>query len=172
MSKRDPVRTAQQRPPRVAQELLGFRIPLLASIRSSTSARRNERKFGLKNLEGRTLFVLGAHEGLSLKEVVRIGGIEKAYASRTIAALVEKGLVTKAVDGSDRRSVRLTLTGPGKTLYEAVLEDALVRDEEWFSVLSPRERTALLDCLDRLTDRARLLAEEERFGHRASPDIT
>jgi DNA-binding MarR family transcriptional regulator len=145
MSSRSPARGVNRLPPPAAEQLLGFRIPLLASIRSSTSARRNERKFGLKNLEGRTLFVLGAHEGLSLKEVMRIGGIEKAYASRTIAALVEKGLVTKAVDGSDRRSVRLTLTEPGNTLYEAVLQDAQARDEEWFSVLSPRERTALLD---------------------------
>ena len=147
---------------RRAQELLGFRIPLLASIRSGTSARRNERKFGLKNLEGRALFVLGAHGVLSLKELVRIGGIEKAYASRTVAALVEAGLVVKTVDGTDRRAVRLTLTEAGQALYSRVLDDAVARDVEWLAVLTRAEHAMLLDCLDRLTEQARFLANRER----------
>lgn len=148
---------------RDAQALLGFRLPLLASIRSTTSARRYERLFGLKSLEGRTLYVLGANEVLSLKQLVRMAGIEKAYASRTIAALVSAGLVIKQTDEADRRSVRLTLTAAGQALYEAVLEDSIARDQEWMSVLTKAERTILLDCLDRLTERARLLADAERF---------
>ena len=152
-----------------AQTLLGFRLPLLASIRSTTSARRYERLFGLKSLEGRTLYVLGANQALSLKQLVRVAGIEKAYASRTIAALVTAGLVTKETDAADRRAVRLTLTPAGLTLYEAVLQDSITRDEDWMSVLTPAERTMMLDCLDRLTERARALAEAERLEQQDTP---
>ncbi len=77
----------QRRGTTAAQALLGFRLPLLASIRSTTSARRYERLFGLKNLEARTLYVLGANEALSLKQLVRVAGTEKAYASRTMSAM-------------------------------------------------------------------------------------
>ena len=155
-----------------AQTLLGFRLPLLASIRSVTSARRYERLFGLKSLEGRTLYVLGANPALSLKQLVRVAGIEKAYASRTIAALVEAGFVTKDVDEADRRAIRLTLTPTGRALYEAVLQDSITRDEDWMSVLTPTERTVLLDCLDRLTERARALAEAERLEQKNTPSRT
>jgi DNA-binding MarR family transcriptional regulator len=155
-----------------AQTLLGFRLPLLASIRSTTSARRYERLFGLKSLEGRTLYVLGANQALSLKQLVRVAGIEKAYASRTIAALVEAGLVTKETDETDRRAIRLTLTPAGRTVYEAVLRDSIARDEDWMSVLTPAECTVLFDFLDRLTERARALAEAERREHQDTPRPT
>jgi DNA-binding MarR family transcriptional regulator len=146
------------------QALLGFRLPLLASIRSTTSARRYERLFGLKNLEGRTMFVLGAHQVMSLKQLVRAVGTEKAYASRTITALVEAGLVRKAADAADGRAVRLTLTDAGQGIYQAILADSARRDEDWMSVLSADERVLLLDCLNRLTEQARRLAEAEREG--------
>ena len=167
MTKPAPAGPRRARP--AAQTLLGFRLPLLASIRSTTSARRYERLFGLKSLEGRTLYVLGANQALSLKQLVRVAGIEKAYASRTIAALVGAGLVTKETDTEDRRAVRLTLTPEGRALYEAVLQDSITRDEDWMSVLTPGERRVLLDCLDRLTERARALAEAERLEHLESP---
>jgi DNA-binding MarR family transcriptional regulator len=144
------------------QSLLGFRLPLLASIRTTTSARRYERLFGLKNLEGRTVFVLGANRMMSLKQLVRAVGTEKAYASRTITALVTAGLVTKAVDDADRRAVKLTLTPAGMKIYRAILKDSSARDEDWMSVLTTEERALLIEWLDRLTERARRLAEAER----------
>jgi DNA-binding MarR family transcriptional regulator len=143
------------RPP-AADTLLGFRLPLLASIWSATSARRYERLFGLKNREGRAVFVLGSQAQVSLNEFVRQSGIEKAYASRTVAALVERGLVEKAIDPLDRRAVRLALTQAGSAIYQAILGDAVTRERDWVAVLTAEERQVLLSCLDRLDTQARL----------------
>ena len=151
---------------RAARTQMCSRLLVLTNLRCGTSAQRHERMFGLGALEGRMLQVLGAHRGLSLslKEIEGIGGIEKAHAGRTIAALVSEGLVTKTPDALDRRAVRLTLTEPGRVLYEAVRQDALARDDELLAVLSPGERTAFVSCLDRLTEQARRLADEESLG--------
>ena len=162
---------SKRRGPTKGQDLLGFRIPMLASIRSATSARRNERLFGLKNQEGRTLFVLGTHLSLSLNQLVRVSGIETAYASRTIAALAAAGLVRKTVDTADRRAVQLTLTEKGTTIFQALLDDTIAREEEWTTILGPAERAALINMLDRLTERARELAGAERSTHRDPPAV-
>ena len=117
---------------------------------------------GLKNLESRALCVLGSAEGMSLKQLVHVSGIEKAYASRTVAALVEAGLIEKSVDETDRRAVRLVLTPQGREVHAAVVADAKDQDTRWVSVLSAEERRSFADMIERLTDRARVLAEADR----------
>jgi DNA-binding MarR family transcriptional regulator len=141
---------------------LGFRLAVLASLRSTQSARRYEQMSGLKNLEGRALCVLGSGEGMSLKQLVHVSGIEKAYASRTVAALVDAGLIEKSVDSEDRRAVRLVLTPKGREVHAAVVADAKDQDSRCMSVLSAEERRSFADMVDRLTERARLLAEADR----------
>lgn len=141
---------------------LGFRLAVLASLRSTQSARRYEQMSGLKNLEGRALCVLGSSDGMSLKQLVHVSGIEKAYASRTVAALVEAGLIEKSVDAADRRAVRLVLTPEGREVHAAVVADAKDHDSRWVSVLTAEERRSFADMIDRLTERARLLADTDR----------
>jgi DNA-binding MarR family transcriptional regulator len=144
------------------RRLLGFRLPLLSNTWSALSARRFTRLFGLKQLEARILFVLGINKAVSLKYLGQAAGIEKAYASRAITALVESGLVAKTADLADKRSVSLELTLSGRVLYDAILDEAASRDDEWISVLNATERRNLHNYLDRLIRRAHVMSVDER----------
>ena len=144
--------------------LLGFRLPLLVNIWSALATRRFARKFGLKQLEARVLFVVGINGAVSLKSVGQFAGIEKAYASRTAASLVASGMIAKTTDTRDRRSVLLELTPVGQSMFDAILEDANARDDEWISVLNASERRNLHVYLDRLQKRLDALVRLERDG--------
>ena len=57
--------------------------------------------------------------------------------------------------------MRFSLTRSGKALYRRVFDDAVARSEAWLSVLSPDERTLLMDMLARLTEQARALETKD-----------
>ena len=145
------------------RDLISYRLHVLANLSARWAGARYQRRFRLKLLEWRALALLGGYAPLSLNELARGAGLEKSYASRTVAALVKRGLIASEPDDRDGRGKRLELTGKGKALYRRVFRDARARHDAWLSVLSGLERRSLMDMLSRLTERARVLeALEER----------
>lgn len=79
--------------------------------------------------------------------------------TRTIDALVERGLVERQPDPADRRTIGLVLTDQGRTLmhrYQTEIEDRLF---ELITALSPDQKERLLAAT---TDLAALLDAAER----------
>ena len=63
-----------------------------------------------------TLLALDEMSGTSLGDLARLLRIDAPAASRTVAALVRRGLVRFQLDRDDRRRSRLSLTRPGEEL--------------------------------------------------------
>lgn len=114
------------------------------------------------------------HGGVtSSTELGKRFGVTAPAISETVESMVKKGLVKRRVGTQDRRSVILSLTPAGKSLYEATqaLEDQLAT--EVLSFISPAETKRLGQILSKLVDnnQERLFVKRrETSGRRRSAD--
>ncbi len=146
------------------RDLISYRLHVLANLSARWAEARYQQRFGLKLLEWRAIALLGGYGPQSLNELARGAGLEKSYASRTVAGLIRRKLVSSAPDDRDARGKLFDLTRSGKTLYRKVFDDAVARSDAWLSVLSAEERGALMDVLDRLAEQARALEAADKAG--------
>jgi DNA-binding MarR family transcriptional regulator len=92
-------------------------------------------------------------------EPVRMGaiasrmGIVPRSATGLVDRLVEAGLVLRAVDPDNRRSVLVSLSDQGQRLQSAMGEARTAAAEELLSPLTAAQRESLAELLSRLTER-------------------
>lgn len=146
------------------KDLISYRLHVLANLSARWAETRYQNRFGLKLLEWRAMALLGGYPPQSLNELARGAGLEKSYASRTVAGLIKRGLVSSGPDDRDGRGKIFTLTRSGRALYKKVFDDAVVRSDAWLSVLSATESASLMDMLERLSEQARTLEAEDQTG--------
>lgn len=163
--------TSSLTPPDGIRDLISYRLHVLANLSARWAEARYQQRFGLKLLEWRAMALLGGYGPQSLNELARGAGLEKSYASRTVAGLIGRKLVASAPDDRDARGKLFDLTRSGKALYRKVFDDAVARSDAWLSVLSSDENAALMGMLDRLTEQARALEAAEKAGE-ATPGGT
>jgi DNA-binding MarR family transcriptional regulator len=85
-------------------------------------------------------------------------GIDRNNASLVADQLEKKGLLTRRVNGADRRARLLRLTPRGDRLHTRVYPRTYAGQQRILSVLSPDERETLLDLLARVIEGNRALA--------------
>lgn len=143
------------------KDLVSYRLHVLANLSARWAEARYQQRFGLRLLEWRAMALLGGYAPQSLNELARGAGLEKSYASRTVAGLIQRKLVASTPDDRDGRGKLFALTRSGRALYRRVFEDAIQRSDAWLSVLSAEERETLMDMLARLTEHARALEAKD-----------
>jgi MarR family transcriptional regulator, lower aerobic nicotinate degradation pathway regulator len=85
-------------------------------------------------------------------------GIDRNTTSVLVDELEAKGLLTRRVNGADRRARLLRLTPRGQKLHTRVYPLTFAGQQELLSVLAPDERDILLDLLVRVIEGNRVLA--------------
>jgi len=137
-------------------EFLPYRLSVAANAVSQVIARAYEAA-GLKTNEWRLMAVLAEDGELSQQAIVRRTKLDKVSVSRAAQGLESRGLVRRAQDPADARSLRLTLTPAGKRLHAKVAPAALSLATELVEGIDPEE----LRALDRLL--VRIEAQAERM---------
>lgn len=112
-------------------------------------------KFGVTGVEWRLLGNLFADGPMSVRRLSVETDIQISQASRTVASLVERGLVQSASDRADGRSVQLSLTAEGRALYRKLFAEARRWNEALLAALTPEEAQVLLGALDKIAQRGR-----------------
>lgn len=107
----------------------------------------------------RTLAFLGDHPGICLSDLADFLWVGLPTASKQVDDLVEKQVVCRSADATDRRRVALTLTPAGEQLVATARRPAQEAIGTMIGRLSPEERERLRDGLTILR---RLLTERER----------
>ncbi len=107
---------------------------------------------GLTLPEVRALAALGAFERLSVLQLALEVNLDKGQASRLAAAMIDKGLLSRRDDASDKRVVHLVLTRSGRAKWAKVMALIAARNEALLAPLSEAERTTLRTLLARLLD--------------------
>jgi DNA-binding MarR family transcriptional regulator len=96
----------------------------------------------------RTLHLLTREvEEASLKTVADAIGLSMPAVSRSVDALVHRGLVTRAENADDRRLKTLRATAEAHALVDRLLELRIAGITDFIRTLAPRERQRLASAL-------------------------
>jgi len=131
-------------PNEAAAELLEVVPQVMRTIRAQM---RQHRAAELSVPEFRTLGFLNKHTGASLTAAADHIGLTLPSMSKLIDGLVERKLVTREFDALDRRRVTLALTARGRALLQAAYAHTQAFLAELLAVLSPADRTTVIEAM-------------------------
>lgn len=115
-----------------------------------TQANRRLRQSSLGDISPAQASMLGTIEKIgapSLGEIATVEQIQPPSVTRLVATLVDKGLVTRTVDATDRRSQRVTLTSRGKKELQRIRERKTEFLEQRIGALTPQQQQELARSL-------------------------
>ncbi|GAB3379391.1 MarR family winged helix-turn-helix transcriptional regulator [Lysobacter fragariae] len=136
---------------------LPYRLSVLSNRVSQTIAGAYARRFGLGVTEWRVIAVLGRYPGLSANAVAARTAMDKVAVSRTVARLLERGLLQREIHDDDRRRSVLALSGDGYGIYDEVVPVALEYEQRLLAPLDADERVQLDALLRKLNEGVALL---------------
>ena len=129
----------------------GFWLRTVSNRVSDAFARKLEDS-GATAAEWVVLRQMYGGEAMAPSVVAEMTGMTRGAASKLIDRLVLKKLVTREGRTDDRRYQDIALTAAGEKLVPKLAALADANDEEFFSVLSGKERAALVATLKELAD--------------------
>jgi DNA-binding MarR family transcriptional regulator len=88
---------------------------------------------------------------LSTRELAELTLVTAGAISQRVARAENEGLARRTAGTTGRRTVLVTLTSEGHALIERSVDAVLGREAELVSSLSPPERAALVELLEKLT---------------------
>jgi DNA-binding MarR family transcriptional regulator len=145
--------------PRQHDDLLNYRLKRLLRLGGAPAIRLCEGAFGVTRMEWRLVAALVEEGPKSIGDLMRRTQLESGRLSRALAALVEKGLVTRRPVPGDARRAVVAATGPGEALYEQLWPQLAAINRRLMEVLTEEESLVLEDLLARLTVQARAIHE-------------
>ena len=93
--------------------------------------------------QARALFMLAARQELTVTQLAKLLDVGKATASILVQQLVERGLVTRTEQETDRRNTLLRLSPKGEEIGAGRREQRGKQWQRWLSQLSDDELNAL-----------------------------
>ncbi len=130
-------------PNEAAMELLEIVPRVMRAIR----AQMRQHRADLSVPEFRTLGFLNQHTGASLTAVADHIGLTLPSMSKLIDGLVERKLVTREFDATDRRRVTLVLTARGGAILRAAYAPTQAYLAEKLAGLSPADRMTVVQAM-------------------------
>jgi len=150
-------RGANGRPP--LSGLSQFRILSIADSLLRAASKFYGKRFGINNSELRSLIILLDEQPLTIGQLSRRGQIDKAWVSRSVANLLERGLVKRKAHPTDSRMLLISLTAAGVELTRTIYPIARNRHLRLLRGLSPKEVLKIIDVLEK--NASDLLSESE-----------
>ncbi len=135
-------------------DFLLYRLSNITRTVGSLVVRLCEGRYGVTRREWAVVGLLAVRSKQTLAELFLNTNLDKARASRIMASMVQKGLVHRLSEPSDRRRVTFTLTEAGHRLHAELLPVVRALNRELLDSLAADD-IALLDAwIDRLQQRA------------------
>ena len=142
------------------ERFLPYRLNVVASVVSNALARIYADRFQLTIPQWRVMATLGQYGTRTARDIALHGVMHKSTVSRAVSALEGRGLLSRRPNAQDMREEHLLLTPEGRTIYEAVVPEALTFEERVTSALDPQERAVLFGLIERLDRQTRRLAPD------------
>jgi DNA-binding MarR family transcriptional regulator len=133
---------------------LDQRIPFLLSQLGTYVSDDFKRRLAPLDVHPRTnavLVALAGTDGQSQRQLSARLGLHRNVMVSLIDTLEEQGLVQRKPHPDDRRAFAVTLTDKARELLPALEEQSQAMEDEVTSALTPDERAALLDMLQRVS---------------------
>lgn len=140
------------------ERFLPYRLVVAATLGSRALARIYSRHFGISIPEWRVLAMLGQFDRLTARDVGELSHMHKTKVSRAVNALAERGLLERSPNRDDRREAFLSLSGPGRRVYDQISAMALTFEQRLMDDIPAAEMQAFERVLSTLTERVRVLS--------------
>ena len=116
---------------------------------------------GLTRTQWRVLANLGRFGAMTARDICRVSHMEKTKVSRAVAALEDRGILTRAPDPGDRRAEILSLTQQGAQVFADLGQRGITYDAALRAELGPDAAAHLDALLARLIARGAGLPPDE-----------
>ncbi len=110
---------------------------------------------GLTTAKLRTLAVLTSHNGLMINELGVYCVIEQSTMSRTLAAMMDDGLVRREEDENDSRARRIYITEQGRAVFDQFWPAMGAASEGMFEGIDEGERETFVTTLQKILGNVR-----------------
>jgi DNA-binding MarR family transcriptional regulator len=140
------------------ERFLPYRLVVAATLASRALARIYSRHFGIGIPEWRVMAMLGQFDRLTARDVGELSHMHKTKVSRAVSELVERGLIERTPNRDDRREAFLSLSAPGRRIYDQVAPMALAFEKRLSDDIPAAEMQAFERVLSTLTERVRVLS--------------
>ncbi len=100
----------------------------------------------------RMLQIISTFDTVSISDISRFCGIDRAQVSRSAVDLDKRGLVVFSDDPASQRKKLVSLSDAGQELIDQLRPRFLARNAEFDALLGPERRTALTEAINILTE--------------------
>ena len=160
----DPAKAGEHAPLKLEQ-FLPYQLNLVASLVSQALSRVYARRYRIGVPEWRVLVTLGQFGVMNGKTIGAHTHMHKTKVSRAVALLEKRKLLVRRINRADMRESFVSLTAPGRAMYEELAPHALDFAERLMEILKPSDRDAFNRALQQLTEHAVQLAAEAEQAH-------
>jgi DNA-binding MarR family transcriptional regulator len=146
------------------EQFLPYQLTLMATLVSEALSGVYARRYHIGVPEWRVLVTLGQHGTLTGKIIGARTQMHKTKVSRAVAVLEKRKLLSRRTNRADMRESFLSLTAPGRAMYEELAPHALDFARRLTEILTPSDRDAFDRAVRLITERsAQLVAQLD--GH-------
>jgi DNA-binding MarR family transcriptional regulator len=139
--------------PGSVEALLNFRLWKLSSLSTAPVTRLCEGRYGVTRREWSVLAMTVANGPMTPLAISDRGSLDRTRVSRTIAALVGKGLLDKTVTRTGR-TMRVCASDKGLDAYREIQPQVADVNARVLAALQPDEQQQFIGFLERLTEQA------------------
>ncbi|MEZ0603522.1 MarR family winged helix-turn-helix transcriptional regulator [Paraburkholderia sp. IW21] len=159
--------------PEHIDEFLLYRLHNLARVATQGVGLMFRRELGISRRDWRILAFVGKYPDASLTRLAELAALDMVVASRCVANMVNKGLITKTRLPENKRVTVLALTEAGHTAYEQARVSGQRYNTEFASCLNDEEAHLLDGLLKRMEQQAAQLTQREiaKSGPLLSEDV-
>ena len=106
--------------------------------------------FGLTRANWRIISTLSFNKLMSATQLAVWTNLDQTRVSQCMAQLAKEGLITRTINVTDRRKIRIRNTLKGDRLVARVMSKAIELEDELLSQLTEKEQTGLITALRKL----------------------
>lgn len=143
------------------EDFIPAKVQSLSAAITHLVSKELETVHALSLNEWRILAHIAAVEGATAQSVADTSGVDKGWVSRSLNALLERGLVVRSTDRDDRRKRPLELTDDGVATFEKAAGDIRSLQNRLLDAFSAEDHEAFVRLITRLQRTAETMRAEE-----------
>ena len=143
-------------------DLLNFRLSELLGISGSLVTRICENEYGITREEWQFVAMLAELKVMSPSDLAARTTVDRSQASKTLRALMTKGLVERQPVPGDGRKAKVLLTQAGSDLFAQLFPRVVQVHNEVLQDLEPAQLQALARSLSAMQTRALAVAQTHK----------
>jgi len=151
---------------------LPYRAARLATALSRGLAAQYETRYRISVPEWRVLVHLTQESEISVRDICTRVDMDRARVTRAVQRLEARGLVSKLVNETDRRLVRLALTQAGRDLAADLSGLAMTFESRIMAMLPADAGATLLPAFDAIETAIRAIAKDDNGGGDQADSVT